>query len=83
LLLRRSITGRIGPTGIARALLMRLWGSALLAGVAGWGVMQLITPRHQMIRGIAALLAFAIVYGIVTLALRVPEARALVARARR
>jgi hypothetical protein len=45
--------------------------------------MQLITPRHQMIRGIAALLAFAIVYGIVTLALRVPEARALVARARR
>jgi putative peptidoglycan lipid II flippase len=82
LLLRRSITGRIGPTGIARALLLRLWGSALLAGVTGWGVMQLITPRHQMIRGIAALLAFAIVYGIVTLALRVPEARALVARAR-
>jgi putative peptidoglycan lipid II flippase len=80
LLLRRSITARIGPTGIAPAALLRLWGAGLLAGAAGWGVMQLLDPRHQTIRGIAALGVFALVYGIVTLALGVPEARGLVGR---
>ena len=83
LLLRRGITARIGPTGIPLPLLVRLWGSAALSGVAGWAVMALVSPRHQMARGIAALVAFAIVYGIATLLLAVPEARGLVARVRR
>jgi putative peptidoglycan lipid II flippase len=83
LLLRRSLTGRIGATGIPRALLARLWGASLLSGAAGFAVMQLISPRHQMLRGASAIVAFAIVYGVSTLALGVPEARALVARARR
>ena len=83
LLLRRSITARIGPTGIARSVLLRLWCAALLAGATGWGVMQLIVPSHQMVRGAAALLGFALVYGVATLALGVPEARGIVARVRR
>jgi putative peptidoglycan lipid II flippase len=80
LLLRRSITARIGPTGIPRAALLRLWAAGLLAGGAGWGVMQLLDPRHQMLRGIAALGVFSLVYGLVTLALGVPEAKGLVGR---
>lgn len=83
LLLRRAISTRIGRTGIRRAALLRLWGAGLLAGGAGWGIMQLIDPSHQRLRGAAALGTFALVYGLVTLALGVPEARALVARARR
>lgn len=83
LLLRRGITLRIGPTGIPLPLLARLWGSAALAGVAGWGVMLVVSPRHQMLRGIAAIGAFALVYGVATLALAVPEARGLAARVRR
>ncbi|HEY2066018.1 MAG TPA: murein biosynthesis integral membrane protein MurJ [Gemmatimonadaceae bacterium] len=83
LLLRRAISARIGPTGIARAALLRLWGAALLAGGAGWGVMRAVHPAHQTARGIAALATFGLVYGVVTLALGVPEARALVARAGR
>jgi putative peptidoglycan lipid II flippase len=83
LLLRRSITARIGRTGIPLPALVRLWGAGLLAGAAGWGVMELLDPRHQMARGIAALVVFALVYGLATLALGVPEARALVARVRR
>jgi putative peptidoglycan lipid II flippase len=79
-LLRRSITARIGPTGMRRSALFRLWGAGLLAGAAGSGVMQLVAPAHQMLRGIAALGAFAAVYAIVTLALGVPEARGLVGR---
>ncbi|HET9012636.1 MAG TPA: murein biosynthesis integral membrane protein MurJ [Gemmatimonadaceae bacterium] len=83
LLLRRAITARIGRTGIPPAALVRLWGAALLAGGAGWGVMQLVDPAHHLVRGIAAIVAFALVYGLATLALGVPEATALVRRARR
>lgn len=83
LLLRHFLTARIGPTGIPRAALARLWAAGLPAGVVGWGVMTLVTPAHQMIRGVAALAVFAAVYGLLTLALGVPEARALVGRLRR
>jgi putative peptidoglycan lipid II flippase len=83
LLLRRAITARIGRTGLARSTLLRLWGGGLLAGAAGYGVMRLLDPRHQTVRGFAALGTFAVVYGIVTLALGVPEARGVVARFRR
>lgn len=83
LLLRRSLTKRIGPTGIRRALLLRLWGASLLSGAVGFGVMQLLSPRHQMVRGALAIVAFAVVYGAVTLALGVPEARGLMARVKR
>ena len=83
LLLRRSLAGRIGPSGIARPLLFRLWAASLVSGAVGFGLMRLMSPRHQTLRGASALVAFAIVYGISTLALGVPEARALVARVRR
>jgi putative peptidoglycan lipid II flippase len=83
LLLRRALGSRIGATGIARSLLARLWAASLLSGAVGFGVMLLISPAHQVIRGATAIIAFAIVYGVSTLALGVPEARALVARARR
>jgi putative peptidoglycan lipid II flippase len=83
LLLRRSLSHRVGPTGIPRALLARLWTASLLSGAVGFGVMHFMSPRHQFVRGALAIVAFAIVYGASTLALAVPEARALVARARR
>jgi hypothetical protein len=83
LLLRRALTRRIGRTGIARSLLARLWAASLLSGAAGYGMMLLISPRHQLVRGAAAIVTFGIVYGAATLALGVPEARGLVARARR
>ena len=83
LLLRRAISRRIGPTGIPRMALARLWIAGLAAGAAGWGVMLVLDPRHQMVRGIAALVSFAIVYGAITVALGVPEARALMGRVTR
>jgi putative peptidoglycan lipid II flippase len=81
-LLRRSITARIGPTGIAWGTLMRLWIAAFVAGAVGWGTMQLLLGAPHMTRGLAAIVAFAIVYGALTLALGVPEARGLAARLR-
>ena len=83
LLLRRAISRRIGPTGIPRMALARLWTAGLLAGAAGFGIMLLLDPRHQMLRGLTALVTFAIVYGAITVALGVPEARALMGRVTR
>jgi hypothetical protein len=60
-----------------------LWGASFAGGAAGWGVSQLANGAPHMLRGIAAIATFAVVYGAVTLALGVPEARALVARVRR
>ncbi len=80
ILLRQAITRRIGKTGIGRGALAMMWVCALLAGAAGWGVMQLLPAEHQTIRGIAALLAFGVVYGASTLALGVGEARGIAAR---
>jgi putative peptidoglycan lipid II flippase len=82
-LLRHTISSRIGKTGIPRTALGKLWIAGVLAGAAGWGVSHSITVAHQMVRGAAALAAFAVVYGALTLVLRVPEAAALVARVRR
>jgi putative peptidoglycan lipid II flippase len=82
-LLRRAIGARIGPTGVAGATLVRLFGASLVAGAAGWGVMTLGARLHHLPRGLAAIGAFAVVYGAVTVALGVPEARAIVARVRR
>jgi putative peptidoglycan lipid II flippase len=80
LLLRRAISGRIGPTGIGAHRLLQLWGASLVAGVAGWGTSRLAAGAPHMIGGIAAIAVFALVYGLVTLALGVPEARGLAGR---
>ena len=77
LLLRRAITARIGKTGIAPSRLMRLWAGGMGAGAAGWVVMHTMDPTHQTLRGIVALTTFAAVYGLATVALGVPEARAI------
>jgi putative peptidoglycan lipid II flippase len=83
LLLRRAIGRQIGPVTIPGATGLRLWGASLLAAAAGWGVTRLPLAAPDAVRAAIALAGFALVYGVVTLALGVPEARALVARVRR
>ena len=82
-LLRRAITARIGATALPAGTLVRLWGAGLVAGAAGFAVMQLLVGRHHLIRGTAALGTFAVSYGLITLALGIPEAKGIAARARR
>jgi len=82
-LLRRAIIERIGPSGPRSATMPRLWGASLIAGAAGWGVTMLPVNAPDTIRSAAAIAVFALVYGALTLALGVPEARAIVARVRR
>jgi putative peptidoglycan lipid II flippase len=79
-LLRRAITARIGVTAIPRSLLARMWIAGFAAGAAGWGVMRVMDPAHQSIRGVVALTTFAAVYGALTVAFGVPEAKNIAAR---
>jgi hypothetical protein len=60
-----------------------LWIAALVAGMLGLLAMQLLDAARPQLRGGAALTLFALTYGALTLALGVPEARALAARVRR
>jgi putative peptidoglycan lipid II flippase len=79
-LLRRSITGRIGATGMAPRQLVALWGAGILAGLVGLAITKLWSSGGSVVGSALAIAAFCLVYGLVTLALGVPEARALVAR---
>ena len=79
-LLRRSLVGRIGPTGLAAGFRVALFVAAGLAAAAGWTVKLALPPLHPVFIAILVLGAFSATFGAVTLVMRVPEATALVAR---
>ena len=79
-LLRRAITTRIGRTALPPGRLVQLWAAGLLGGGAGYGVMYVLAASNHLLRGVAALGTFALVYGIATVVLAVPEATALSGR---
>jgi putative peptidoglycan lipid II flippase len=82
-LLRRAIAARIGATGMPLRRLISLWAAGILAGLLGLAITHLWVPVSSFVASALAIVTFAGVYGAVTHALGVPEARALVARVRR
>jgi putative peptidoglycan lipid II flippase len=83
LLLRRTVVARVGPGRLPRGALLRVWAAALPAGALGFAAMRLLDGLRPQVRGALSLALFGLAYGLLTLALGVPEARALVARLRR
>lgn len=84
LLLRRGLARRIGAIHIPPSYLLRLWASALVAGVAGAAVNFYL--RHHLppiINGAVVCGAFGVLYFAATIALGVPEARATLSRFKR
>jgi putative peptidoglycan lipid II flippase len=79
-LLRRSITQRIGRTGMPISQLAKLWGAGIVAGLSSFGVMRLFPDGHPFAAGVAAMGTFALVYGAATVLLRVPEATLISSR---
>ncbi len=80
-LLRHTLNGRIGRTGLPASLVARLWGSAAVAAAAGWAVKLALGPQGPKISGAAILSAYVVVYFAATYALRVPECGAMLERA--
>ncbi|HEX6463686.1 MAG TPA: lipid II flippase MurJ, partial [Vicinamibacterales bacterium] len=62
LLLRASLTRRIGATGLPASFMARLWAPAVAAGVAAWGLKIALPPLGPLARGVVLLPTFGLVY---------------------
>lgn len=81
-LLRRKLNERIGATGVPVGLLTRLVTSALVAGAIAFGTHAILPEWHRFLVAAVVLPTFGVVYLLLTLAFRVPEATALARRLR-
>jgi len=79
-LLRRSMNARIGATGVRPRHAAVLWAAAGAAAAAAWAVKLALGPRHPLISAGATLGVYALVYGGITSASGVREARLVLAR---
>ncbi|MCU0621215.1 MAG: murein biosynthesis integral membrane protein MurJ [Gemmatimonadales bacterium] len=80
-LLRRALVRRIGVPEATPGFLPRLWGAAIAAALAGWGVLLLLpADLHRIVLAAWVCGVFGLVYLGVTLQLRIPEAQAFARR---
>ena len=79
-LLRRTLNRRIGPTGIPAPLVAKLWGSAVLAAAAAWGVKLAIGMHRPVVDGLLILATFGALYLALTFLLGVEECSRAVRR---
>jgi len=78
-LLRRGLAARIGATHFAPGYLAKLWGSAAVAGAAAFAVWRGVGSLGPVTTGVVVLVPYALLYGGLTLALRIPAAQGVVA----
>lgn len=76
-LLRSRLNARIGPTGLPVSFMFSLVGAALAAGGGAYLVKISFGDAHRILLAAASIGTFAVIYGGVTMAMGVPEARAL------
>ena len=79
-LLRSRLNERIGRTGVPRAYLARLWLAAGAAAGLALGAKLLLPSMHRIVVAVLVLGAFGAVYLGTTVAMELPEARALTGR---
>ena len=79
-LLRRKLNQRIGETGLPVKYALMLLSAALAAGGIAFAAKVASGEMHRVLLAGAVLGIFALVYGGVTLAMGIPEARALAQR---
>ena len=83
LLLRRALNARVGKTGLPASFSARVWGAALGAAAAGWGVKAALGGLGPVLLGAAVCGVFGAAYGALALLLGVPEAADLVRAVRK
>ena len=82
LMLRHTLNGRIGRTGLPADYVARLWSAALLAGAAAFSLKLLLPAMGPIPAAVLILGPYGVVFIALTLALGVPEARLALARLR-
>jgi putative peptidoglycan lipid II flippase len=74
-MLRRTLNRRIGHTGVPSDSLVRLWGAAFLAALAGWAIRHFLGRHSPILVAVAVLVPYGIIYFATILALGLDEAR--------
>ncbi|HEY7290512.1 MAG TPA: murein biosynthesis integral membrane protein MurJ [Vicinamibacterales bacterium] len=83
LLLRRTLTARLGATALSVGYVVRLWFAALTAAAVGWAVKLTFFPPNPILDAVVILIPYGLVFFAMTFALRIPEASTAFARLRR
>jgi putative peptidoglycan lipid II flippase len=81
-LLRRTLNGRIGHTGVPAAYLAKLWSAALSGAAVAWAIKLALAPRNPVVTGVLMLGPYGLVYFAVAAAWRLDEMRILLRRLR-
>jgi putative peptidoglycan lipid II flippase len=76
-LLRRTMSARVGPTGLPGVFLVECCGAALLAAGAGRGLLFIMGPRSPILLAVVVLGAYGVIYFAAALVLGLPEIRTL------
>ncbi|MBS1912688.1 MAG: murein biosynthesis integral membrane protein MurJ [Bacteroidetes bacterium] len=82
-MLRRTLNARIGRTGLHIRYVAQLWGSAIVAAAAGWGIKLLVGHAHPLVMAAAVLIPYGVLYFVCASLLRIPEAASVAGRIRR
>ncbi len=76
-LLRSSLNKRIGKTGLVLSNTVKLWISAIIAGLAAWIVKFYVREYHPVIFAIVVLGIYGVGYFAMATVFRIPEAEIL------
>jgi putative peptidoglycan lipid II flippase len=76
-LLRRRLAGIIGAAHFTPGYLVKLWGAALAAAALGYLARLAVASSGPIVTAATTLGAYALLYGALTLAMKVPAAQAL------
>jgi putative peptidoglycan lipid II flippase len=79
-LLRRTLSRRIGRTGLPFAVVAKLWTAAIAGAVAAWLVKLVLGPQHPIVVAALVLLPYGLICVGTTYGWRVPEAQIFVER---
>ena len=77
MLLRASMSRRIGRTGLNPPFLAKLWGTAAAASCMAFAAKSLMQGAHPLVSGAVVISIFGFVYFLGAAALRVPDAEQL------
>jgi putative peptidoglycan lipid II flippase len=79
-LLRSALNRRIGRTGLASSLALKLWSAAVVAATVAWLLKITLAPQHPIRAAFSLLIPYGLVYVGITYGWGVPEAQAILAR---
>jgi putative peptidoglycan lipid II flippase len=74
LLLRSTMNGRIGRTGLPAAYVAKLWTSAICGAAVAWAVKLVVPPPNPIVAAILILGPYGAVFFATAFALGIPEA---------